>query len=70
MRDFQCVVYREGSEFVSQCIDIDIASCGHSAASALSNLREALELYFDGTTPIAVLPRISEVVLSTVAVDV
>jgi len=47
---FRARVWREGNWFVSQCLDVDIASQGESADEALENLREALELYYEPPT--------------------
>ncbi len=47
MLDVQTVVYREGDQFVAQCLDVDISSFGPDESEALANLREALELYFE-----------------------
>ena len=44
---FTAVVSREDDWYVAQCLEVDVASQGESEASALSNLREALELHFD-----------------------
>jgi predicted RNase H-like HicB family nuclease len=38
---------REGDWYVTQCLELDIASQGESEDEALSNLKEALELYFE-----------------------
>ena len=46
-RPFAATVWREGHWYVSQCIEVDIASQGESEKEALSNLKEALELHFD-----------------------
>jgi predicted RNase H-like HicB family nuclease len=46
-RPFSVTVWREGDWFVSQCLDVDIASQGASEEEALDNLREALELHFE-----------------------
>jgi len=46
-RPFAATVWREGHWYVSQCIEVDIASQGESEEEALSNLKEALELHFD-----------------------
>ena len=46
-RPFVATVWREGNEYVSQCLDIDIASQGATEVEALENLREALELHFE-----------------------
>lgn len=42
----QCVVWKEGRYFVGQCLNVDISSFGTTEKSALKNLKEALELYF------------------------
>ena len=46
-RPFAAAVWREGDWYVSQCLEIDIASQGKSETEALANLREALELHFE-----------------------
>ncbi len=46
-RPFAASVWKEGDWFVSQCLEIDIASQGQTEEEALANLREALELYFE-----------------------
>ena len=46
-RPFAASVWREGDWFVAQCLEIDVASQGETEDEALSNLKEALELYFE-----------------------
>ncbi len=46
-RSFPATVWREGDWFVAQCLDVDVASQGETEEEALSNLKEALELYFE-----------------------
>jgi predicted RNase H-like HicB family nuclease len=46
-RPFAASVWREGDWYVAQCLEIDIASQGETEEEALSNLKEALELYFE-----------------------
>ena len=53
-RHFAATVWSEGSWYVAQCLEVDVASQGESEDEALANLREALELYFEppqGTRP-------------------
>jgi predicted RNase H-like HicB family nuclease len=45
-RPFSATVWREGEWFVSQCLEVDVASQGRTEEEALANLREALELHF------------------------
>lgn len=46
-RKFAARVWREGSWYVSQCLDVDVASQGETVEEALANLKEALELHFE-----------------------
>ena len=46
-RTFTASVSKEGTWFVAQCLEVDIASQGETETEALANLREALELHFE-----------------------
>jgi predicted RNase H-like HicB family nuclease len=46
-RPFAATVWREGNWYVSQCLEIDIASQGETEEEALANLKEALELHLE-----------------------
>ena len=46
-RPFSATVWREGNWYVSQCLEVDIASQGPTEDEALTNLKEALELHFE-----------------------
>lgn len=46
-RPFAATVWREGNWFVSQCLEIDVASQGATEEEALENLKQALELHFE-----------------------
>ena len=46
-RSFAATVWREGAWYVSQCLEVDVASQGESEEEALANLKEALELHFE-----------------------
>lgn len=45
------LVTPEDGAFVARCLDPDVASDGDTAAEAITNLHEALELYFEDPTP-------------------
>lgn len=47
MRPFAAAVWREGKWYVSQCLELDIASQGETEEEALANLKEAIELHFE-----------------------
>jgi len=40
-------VWREGNWYVSQCLEVDVASQGESEEEALANLKEAMEIHFE-----------------------
>jgi predicted RNase H-like HicB family nuclease len=63
-RQFAATVWREGMWYVSQCLELDVASQGRTEEEALDNLKEALELHFE--TPRATRPP----AVKTVEVDV
>lgn len=46
-RPFAATTWREGSWWVSQCLEVDVASQGETEEEALANLKEALELHFE-----------------------
>ena len=46
-RPFSATVWREGNWYVSQCLEVDVASQGENEEDALANLKEALELHFE-----------------------
>ena len=50
---FTASIWQEDEWFVAQCVDVDVASQGHTDDEALDNLRAALELHF--TPPVATL---------------
>lgn len=44
--NIQTIVWKEGKYYVSQCLNVDIASFGKTKKEALKNLTEAVDLYF------------------------
>lgn len=45
--NLKAAIWKEGKHYVSQCLNVDVASFGASKKEALKNLQEALELYFE-----------------------
>ena len=41
------VVWKEGDYVVAQCLNVNVSSFGDTKELALTNLQEALELYFE-----------------------
>lgn len=53
LKKYNAFVWHEDDWYIAQCVDVDVASHGHSTEEALLNLKEALELHF--TPPIATI---------------
>lgn len=50
MKPMAYCVYREDEFFVTQCLNVDVSSFGTTREEAVTNLKEAVELYFEGET--------------------
>ena len=50
-RQLTVIIEKEGDGYVSLCPELDVASQGDSIGQALSNLSEALELFFETASP-------------------
>ena len=48
MKPITYCIYREQEFFVAQCLNVDVSSFGASPEEAVANLKEAVELYFEG----------------------
>lgn len=47
MRSFTCLVKREGNQYASLCVELDIASCGSTKREAIEGLKNAIEAYLE-----------------------
>ncbi|MCY4047050.1 MAG: type II toxin-antitoxin system HicB family antitoxin [Candidatus Dadabacteria bacterium] len=52
---FDAVVWQEGDVFVSQCLDVDVASYGDTVEDALESLKEAVECHLSGVSDVDVI---------------
>ncbi len=59
------IIEREGEGYVALCPEVDIASQGDSIEEARSNLREALELFFESASREEVRRRLHDEVYVT-----
>lgn len=65
------IIEREGDGYVSLCPELDIASQGDTVDQARTNLKEALELFFETAPPDEVQARLhGEVYVTQVEVAV
>ena len=51
MKSFKYVVYQDGKYFVSQCLNVDVASFGKTIDEAVKNLEDAMELFLRDDLP-------------------
>ena len=47
MQSFTCLVKKEGDQYASLCIELDIASCGSTKTEAVDGLKNAIETYLE-----------------------
>ena len=60
MKPIAYCVFREDDFIVAQCLNVDVSSFGNTREEAVANLKEAVELYFEGETGDAYTP-VSEI---------
>jgi predicted RNase H-like HicB family nuclease len=48
MRSIQYCLYKETPYYVAQCLNVDVSSFGDTREEAIANIKEAVELYFEG----------------------
>ena len=68
MKNLKYVIYREGDYYVSQCLNIEVASFGSTIDEALANLKEAVELYLEDEQAINNFHEVSEFMLGEFAI--
>jgi len=57
---YTAVVWRESEGYVSKCPELGVASCGDSFDEAVSNLREAVELYLQNAKELNLIPKLKK----------
>ena len=57
---FTAVIEKEGDGYVSLCPELDIASQGNTIEEASTNLKEAVELFFETASTTEVKQRLHE----------
>ncbi len=51
------IIWKEGTHYVAQCLNVNVSSFGDTKNEALKNLNEAIELYMEDAS-IDELPKI------------
>ena len=70
-QQFTAIIEREENQYVALCPELDVASQGDTVEQARSNLKEALELFFETASEQEVRDRLhSEVFVTRVEIAV
>ena len=70
MKTLKYVVYREGSFYVSQCLNVDVSSFGNTIQEAIDNLKEALQLFFEDNIKLKKITPIYETLIGETTINV
>jgi len=70
MKSFKYILYKEGEYYVSQCLNIDVSSFGKIVQEAISQLKEAVELYYEDNDDIHFIPVINEMMIGETNINV
>ncbi len=70
MKSFKYILYKEGEYYVSQCLNIDVSSFGKTVQEAISQLKEAVELYYEDNDDIHFIPVINEMMIGETNINV
>ena len=68
MKTISYVLYREEAFIVAQCLNVEVSSFGSTRDEAVTNMKEAVELYFEGESGNANTP-VSEIAVGQELVD-
>jgi predicted RNase H-like HicB family nuclease len=58
--EYTAVVWRESEGYVSKCPELGVASCGDTLEDAVSNLKEAVDLYLENAEVLGLMVDIEE----------
>ncbi len=61
MKEINYVIWQEDKYYVAQCLNVDVSSFGETLDEAIHNIKEAVELYFEGEN--LEVPKVERVLL-------
>ena len=68
-KKFSALVWKENKWFVAKCLEVEVASQGKTKKEALSNLKEALELYFEDEPSFSKTPSYDNISIEKVLIS-
>ena len=69
-RTLKYIVQKEGKFYVSQCLNVDVASFGYSVQEAIDNLNDALMLFFEDKEALISITSIQETLIGETRIHV
>ena len=68
-QEISALTWKEDNLFVARAVGIEVTSQGKTKKEALSNLKEALELYFEDEPKLKVNPSLSNLSLEKISIQ-
>jgi len=70
MKTIKYILYKEGKYYISQSLNVDVASFGKTVEEATTNLKEALDLYFEDAPARKNYKEISESLIGELSINI
>ncbi|MBK8055188.1 MAG: type II toxin-antitoxin system HicB family antitoxin [Saprospiraceae bacterium] len=70
MKTLKYIITKEGKFYVSRCLNVEVSSFGKTLDEAKSNLKEALDLYFEDNNERFDLQNITETIIGEMKIKV
>ena len=70
MKSLKYIITKEGKFYVSRCLNVEVSSFGKTIDEAKSNLKEALDLYFEDNNERFDLQVITETITGEMKIKV
>ncbi len=69
MHQMKYLVYKEDEYYVAQCLNVDVSSFGNNIEEAISNLKEAVELYLEDDIGLSQYHLVGETLIGEAVVN-
>ncbi len=70
MKSLKYIITKEGKFYLSRCLNVEVSSFGKTLDEAKSNLKEALDLYFEDNNERFDLQIITETIIGEMKIKV
>lgn len=70
IQNLKYIVYKEDKYYVSQCLNVEVASFGNNIQEAIDNLNEALLLFFEDKEAVFTITPIQDTLIGETQINV